>query len=278
MEMLEAGVHFGHKKERSHPKAKKYIFTLREGIYVIDLEKTQSNLKEALEFLKKEVNLGKTILFIGTKRQAKKFVQEVAEKTHMPYINKRFLGGTLTNFETIRKNILRMEDLERQMQSPEFAALTKKEKKIITDKAEKLRITFDGVRAMKNLPDVLFVVDAAKESLALKEAKIMNIPIVAISDTDSNPEKIDYPIPANDDAPKAIEMILKLVEEAIASEINQKISVKNEENANVSQNSIVKEHNATKQDNEKVSNNRAEKSLKRTKSQAKKATPKKATK
>lgn len=217
IELLDAGAHFGHKKERSHPKAKEFIFTLREGIHVIDLEKTQDGLEKAIEFLKKQVNLGKTILFVGTKKQAQDLTKKVAEASSMPYINQRWLGGTLTNFETIKKNITQLETLEAKTKAPEFEVLTKKEKKVITDKITKLARTFDGVRKMKNLPDALFVIDAAKEKLALEEGNRMEIPIVAICDTDANPDKIQYPIPANDDAPKTLNLLMALIEEAVTS-------------------------------------------------------------
>lgn len=216
IELLEAGAHFGHKKERSHPKAKEYIFTLREGVYVIDLDKTISYLEKALEFLKKEATLGKTILFVGTKRQAKELVQKVAESVSMPYINQRWLGGTLTNFETIRRNLKKLEELEAQVQDVKFANLTKKEQKVINDKIAKLQQNFGGVRTMKNLPDVIFVVDAAKEKLAIAEGNRMEIPIVAITDTDADPSKITYPIPANDDAPKTLEMLMGIVQKVLS--------------------------------------------------------------
>jgi len=217
VELLSAGTHFGHKKERSHPRAKDYIFTLREGIYVIDLEKTQEYLKSALEYLKRQISSGKIILFVGTKRQAKDAVKKVAENLGMPYVTHRWLGGTLTNFETIRKNLQALERLENQTKTPEFAALTKKEKKIVTDKLERLQITFSGIKEMKNLPDVVFAVDANKEAGVIAEAERMEIPVVAICDTDANPDKVTYPIPANDDAPKSIEILMKVVEEELKS-------------------------------------------------------------
>ena len=222
VEMVEAGVHFGHKKERSHPRAEDYIFTLREGVYVIDLDKTRDYLEKALEYLKGEVRSGKTILFVGTKRQAKIIVKSVAEKTGMPYIIKRWLGGTLTNFETIKKNLQELERLENQTKSPEFEALTKKEKKLINDKLGRLLDTFDGVRLMKNLPDVIFIVDCAREDIAVAEANIMEIPIVGTCDTDADPTKITYPIPANDEAAKSIAMIMNLVKTALLEEIGAK--------------------------------------------------------
>lgn len=215
MELLEAGAHFGHKKERSHPKAKEYIFTLREGVYVIDLDKTKAYLEKALTFLKQQASLGKTILFVGTKRQAKELIKTVAGSTNMPYINRRWLGGTLTNFTTIRRNLQNLESLENQTKSPDFQKITKKEQKMVNDKLTKLIDTFGGVRAMKNLPDVIFVVDANKEKLAVTEANITEIPLVAIADTDANPDEIQYPIPANDDAPKTLELLMGLVEKAI---------------------------------------------------------------
>lgn len=215
MEMLEAGVHFGHKKERSHPRMKDYTFALREGVFVIDLEKTRDALKSALDFLKKENDLGKTILFVGTKRQAKEIVQKVAEKAGMPYVTKRWLGGTLTNFETVRRSIKEMERLEVQTKSTEFEALTKKEKKIITDKLTRLENTFTGVREMKNLPDAVFVVDANREKWAVEEAFKMEIPVVAMADTDADPSKITYLIPANDDAAKSIELVMAEVQSVL---------------------------------------------------------------
>lgn len=231
IEMLEAGVHFGHKKERSNPRAKDYIFTLKEGIYVIDLEKTQDYLAKALEYLKQQISMGKTILFVGTKRQAKKIIQEVAESVEMPYINQRWLGGTLTNFETIRKSLQTLENLQKQTDGPDYEKLTKKEKKVISDKITKLESTFGGVKKMKNLPDAVFVIDAAKESLAIEESNRVGIPVVAIADTDANPDVINYPIPANDDAPKSIEMIMGLVKTALTEGLGQgtKAEVKEEE-------------------------------------------------
>jgi len=214
-ELLEAGVHFGHKKERSHPKAKEFIFALREGIYVIDLEKTQSGLESATEFIKKEVALGKRILFVGTKKQAKEIVKELAESAGMPYVNQRWLGGTLTNFETIRRSIKELERLDAQTKTPEFQAITKKEQKLVNDKLAKLNNTFGGIKEMKSLPDIVFVVDANREEIVIAEAVRMNIPVVGIADTDANPEKINYSIPANDDAAKSLQLIMGKIREAV---------------------------------------------------------------
>lgn len=208
MEMLDAGVHFGHKKERSHPKMKDYTFSLREGIFIIDLDQTKELLAAALDYLKKAVAEGKNVLFVGTKRQAKEIVQKTAEAAGMPYVTKRWLGGTLTNFATVRRSITEMERLEAQTVSPEFAAITKKEKKIVTDKLAKLTNTFGGVREMKDLPDVVFVVDANREQLAIDEAYRVGIPVIAMGDTDADPTNIAYLIPANDDAIKSIELVM----------------------------------------------------------------------
>lgn len=232
MEMLEAGVHFGHKKERSHPKMKDYTYAMREGIFVIDLEKTQEALKNATDFLKKELSLGKTILFVATKRQAKEIVQNTAELAGMPFITKRWLGGTLTNFETVRKSIAEMDRLEVQVKSPEFEAFTKKEKKVITDKLEKLQAIFGGIKDLKNLPDTIFVVDANREKLAIEEASKMKIPVVAVADTDADPTKIDYLIPANEDAAKSIDLIMKSISE-VFSPLKKKAEPTDAENMKV---------------------------------------------
>lgn len=238
MEMLEAGVHFGHKKERSNPRMKEFTYALREGIFVIDLDKTKEALDKALEFLKKEVSLGKTVLFVGTKRQAKEIVERVAVKAGMPYVTKRWLGGTLTNFETVKKSITQMERLEAQTKSSEFEALTKKEKKIITDKLTKLQGIFTGTKDMKNLPDIIFVVDANREKLAIEEAFKMNIPIVALADTDADPAKITFPIPANDDAVKAIELVMAEVAEVFG--VKPAITIKEEASEAKSAETLVK--------------------------------------
>lgn len=233
MELLEAGVHFGHKKERSHPKMKDYTFSIREGIFIIDLEKTRDLMKEAFEFLKKEVADGHTILMVGTKRQAKEIVQKTAESSGMPYVTHRWLGGTLTNFETVRKSIKELETLEAKTKSPEYSALTKKEQKVMNDRIEKLQGVFGGVREMKNLPDVVFVVDAHREKLAVDEASKMGITVVGVCDTDANPENITYIIPANDDAPKSIELVMKEVSDAMSVKKVKKEEAKEEPKSEV---------------------------------------------
>lgn len=216
MELLDSGVHFGHKKERSNPKMKDYIFSLREGVFIIDLDKTKDLLDIAVDYLKNEINAGKTILFVGTKRQAKESVTRIAEGSGMPYITQRWLGGTLTNYETVRRSITEMETLEAKIVTPEFNAITKKERKLITDRLEKLRRVFGGVKDMKKLPDVVFVVDAHRERLAVEEASRMGIAVVAIADTDANPEGITHIIPANDDAVKSLELIMREIENVVS--------------------------------------------------------------
>lgn len=229
MDLLEAGVHFGHKKERSNPKMKDYTFGLREGVFIIDLDKTKDLLESALQFVKQVVSEGKTILFVGTKRQAKEIVQRVAVGAGMPYITHRWLGGTLTNYETVRRSINEMETLEAKIVAPEFANITKKERKLANDRLEKLHKVFGGVKEMKKLPDVVFVVDAHREVLAVEESFRMGIPVVAIADTDTNPKGITHIIPSNDDAVKAIELIMGEVEKIISIKNQAKNAVKKEE-------------------------------------------------
>lgn len=214
-EMFALGMHFGHKRERSHPMAKQYTYVLKNKIYVINLEKTQKKLAEALDFLTKVAKEDKVILFVGSKRQARETVGKYAALCEMPYVNYRWLGGTLTNFETIQKNLKTLTDLESQKQSEEYKAMLKKEKKHFDEKLAKFEKSFGGLKTLKNLPDCLFIVDAAEESNAVCEARKRNIPIVAICDTNSNPELIDWPIPANDDAEKSIELIVSLASQAI---------------------------------------------------------------
>jgi small subunit ribosomal protein S2 len=217
MEMLDAGVHFGHKKERSHPKMKDYTFSLLEGVFIIDLDKTKELLEKALTFLKEEVSAGKIVLFVGTKRQTKEMVQKVAESAGMPYIVHRWLGGTLTNFETVRRSISEMESLEVELKAPEKdSIMTKKERKMASDRLAKLHKVFGGVKEMKKLPDIVFVVDGHREKLAVIEAARMGIPVVALADTDSNPVGITHIIPANDDAVKSIELIMGEVENVVS--------------------------------------------------------------
>ncbi|MCL5407491.1 MAG: 30S ribosomal protein S2 [Patescibacteria group bacterium] len=221
-QLLEAGAHFGHKKEKSFPRAKQFIYTIRDSVYVINLEKTLEQLEKAIVYLKKEIGAGKTVLFLGTKSQAKEIVKNTALNLHMPYMVERWPGGTLTNFETIRKSLKTLASLEEQIKSPEFTKFTKKERKRIEEKAAKLNLIFEGIKDLNNLPDVLFVVDTAKELVAVKEAQKVNMPIVGICDTNANPDLIDIPIPANDDSQNTIKIILGKIEEELKGKKEEK--------------------------------------------------------
>ncbi|EKD56972.1 MAG: 30S ribosomal protein S2 [uncultured bacterium] len=213
-EMFLAGMHFGHKKEHSHPKAKEYIFGLRDGVNVIDLTKTQEFLKLVLEFIVREVKIGKVFLFVGTKKQIKQSVKDAAVKSEMPYIAQRWLGGILTNFETIRKGIKYLEDSEAKI-ADESSDLTKKERTLLDKEVNKQKEIYDGIRKMKELPDYLLIIDPVKEHNAVSEAKKKHIPIVAVCDTDANPNKVDWFIPANDDAKSSVEIVMNLIAETI---------------------------------------------------------------
>jgi small subunit ribosomal protein S2 len=215
-ELMEAGAHFGHKKERSFPKAKQFVYLVKDQIHVINLEKTREMLQVALNFLEKSAEEGKTIMFLGTKKQAQEIIAKTGEKLGMPYVNYRWLGGMLTNFDTIRGRLKTLSDLESKLQGPDADKLTKKERANLQEEVDKLHKVFDGVKDMKRIPDVLFIADVVKEKNAVMEAKKMGLKIVAITDTNANPQMIDFPIPANDDARKSVEMIVNLIGEAVA--------------------------------------------------------------
>ncbi len=217
-ELFEKKLHFGHKKEYSDPRSKKYIFGIRDGIYIIDLEKTLAQLMEASEFLAKMAKEKRTILFVGSKKQAKSIIEKVAKEVNMPYISWRWLGGTLTNFETILKNIKRLEFLEEQTKPDNSTKLSKKDLTKIKKELEKMKKSFDGIRGLKKLPDCLFVVDAAYEKIAIEEANKLKIPVVAICDTNANPNIVDFPIPANDEAESSVEYLVTMAGKAIKEE------------------------------------------------------------
>lgn len=214
-ELLEAGAHFGHKKEKSFPRAKQFTYTIRDNIYVINLEKTLEQLTKAISYLKKEISEGKTVLFLGTKPQAKEAVKTLALGLGMPYMIEKWPGGMLTNFETIRRSLKTLSNIEEQTKSSEFALYTKKERRRIEEKAAKLNLIFEGIKDFKSLPDAIFVVDTNKESVAVLEARKMGIPIVAICDTNANPDLVDIPIPANDDSINTIQLILGKIAEGL---------------------------------------------------------------
>jgi len=214
-ELLEAGVHFGHQTRRWNPKMAPYIFTKRNGIHIIDLAKTIPLFKTAWEFVRDEVANGATILFVGTKKQAQDIIKEQAERCGVFYINERWPGGLLTNFYTVRKSIDKLKKLERMEAEGAFEILPKKEVVKLKKKKEKLEKILGGIKDMERIPDILYIVDTVREELAVKEAKKLGIPVVAIADTNCDPDVIDYPIPGNDDAIKAINLITTKIADAV---------------------------------------------------------------
>ena len=214
-QLLEAGVHFGHQTRRWNPKMKKYIFGERSGIYVIDLEKTEQCLAEARDFARNIAAKGGRFLFVGTKKQAQEVVQQEAARSGMFYVNARWMGGLLTNFETVKKSIRKLQEIERMEKEGIFARLTKKEIALLNKERERLMNDLVGIRDMVRLPDAVFVVDVKKEDIAIKECKRLNIPVIAMIDTNSDPDPIDRPIPANDDAVKSVRLIAGLVTDSI---------------------------------------------------------------
>ncbi|WP_457640139.1 30S ribosomal protein S2 [Persephonella sp.] len=214
-ELLEAGVHFGHQTRRWNPKMAPYIFTKRNGIHIIDLAKTIPLFKTAWEFVRDEVANGATVLFVGTKKQAQEIIKEQAERCGAFYINERWPGGLLTNFYTVRKSIEKLKKLERMEAEGAFEILPKKEVVKLKKKKEKLEKILGGIKEMERIPDILYIVDTVREELAVKEAKKLGIPVVAIADTNCDPDVIDYPIPGNDDAIKAINLITTKIADAV---------------------------------------------------------------
>ena len=214
-QLLEAGVHFGHQTRRWDPKMAEYIFQARNGIHIIDLQKTSKKIDEAYEFLRSQAEEGKTILFVGTKKQAQECIKEAAEKCGMYYVDQRWLGGMLTNFDTIKTRIQRLKDIEKMSEDGTFDVLPKKEVIQIKKEWEKLEANLGGIKEMEEIPGVLFIVDPKKEYNAIKEAQKLNIPVVGIVDTNCNPEVLDYPIPGNDDAIRAVKLITDVMANAV---------------------------------------------------------------
>ena len=214
-QLLEAGVHFGHQTRRWNPKMKPYIFTERNGIYIIDLQKTVKMMEDAYTFVKDVIADGGTILFVGTKKQAQSTIREEAERCGMFYVNVRWLGGMLTNFQTIRKRVRRLQEIERMETDGSFGVLPKKEVLQLMKEKQKLQKFLGGVRDMAKLPDAVFVVDPRKERIAVQEARKLNIPIISIVDTNCDPDEIDYVIPGNDDAIRAIKLICGRISDAV---------------------------------------------------------------
>jgi len=214
-QLLEAGVHFGHQTRRWDPKMAEYIFQARNGIHIIDLQKTSKKIDEAYKFMKDIAEEGKTILFVGTKKQAQECVKDAAIKSNMFYVDQRWLGGMLTNFKTIKTRIARLNKLEEMENDGTFEVLPKKEVAALKNEKEKLEKNLGGIRDMKEMPGAMFVVDPKNERIAVLEAKKLNIPIVGLVDTNCNPEDVDYPIPGNDDAIRAVKLITDVMANAI---------------------------------------------------------------
>ena len=214
-QLLEAGVHFGHQTRRWDPKMAEYIFQARNGIHIIDLQKTSKKIDEAYAFLKEQAEEGKTVLFVGTKKQAQECVKEAAEKSGMYYVDQRWLGGMLTNFGTIRTRVQRLKDLEKMQEDDTFEVLPKKEVILLKKEMAKLERNLGGIKDMEEMPGVIFLVDPKKEHIAILEAKKLNIPVIGLVDTNCNPEEVDYAIPGNDDAIRAVKLITDVMANAI---------------------------------------------------------------
>ena len=219
-QLLEAGVHFGHQTRKWNPKMKKYIFAARNDIHIIDLQVTANLIEEAYTFVCDSVKAGKSVLFVGTKKQAQDAIKEEAERCGMYYVNSRWLGGCLTNFKTMRSRVEYMEKLEAMEANGDFEALPKKEVILLKKEMEKLQTNLGGIRAMKSMPGVMFVVDPHNEDIAIKEAKKLGVKVVAITDTNCDPDDVDYVIPGNDDAIRAIKLIASVIANAVI-EANQ---------------------------------------------------------
>ena len=215
--LLEAGVHYGHQTKRWNPKMRDFILEQRNAIYIIDLEKTVGQLKKACEFLAGVASNKGVILFVGTKKQAQEAIREAAEVTGQFYVNQRWLGGTLTNLQTIRRSVARLDEIEATMNAPEFSRMNKQEAASLRREANRLRNNLGGIRKMSRLPDVVVVVDTLREEIAVAEANRLGIPVLAIVDTNADPEKVDYPIVGNDDAIRSIRIILQKLVDAILS-------------------------------------------------------------
>ena len=213
-QLLEAGVHFGHQTRRWNPKMRAFIFTARNGIHILDLQQTAQRLNEAYRFITDIVANGESVLLVGTKKQAQEAIKEAAEESGQFYVNQRWLGGMLTNFDTIQKRIRYLRDLEARKERGEFERLPKKEAQHLQDELDRLQRTLGGIKDMRRLPGVVFVIDTKKEHTAVLEARRLEIPIVALADTNCDPDEMDYPIPANDDAIRAVKLLATKIAEA----------------------------------------------------------------
>lgn len=249
VQLIQAGAHFGHLTRRWNPKMKPYIFMEKNGIHIIDLKKTQQYLKIATEKMSELVAEGKSVLFVGTKKQAKGVIESEAKQCGANWVSERWLGGMLTNFATIRKSVKRLQNIEKQETDGTFEKITKKEILFLSRERDKLKKVLDGVESMNKLPGALFIVDIRKESIAVKEAKKLNIPVFAIVDTNCDPDEIDYLIPANDDAVKTVELVTKAFSAAILEGQVKLKEKRAEENAEKER--IKKEREAEKEEEKK---------------------------
>lgn len=214
-ELLESGAHFGHQTKRWNPKMEDYLFGQENGVHIFDLTKTKPLLEEALNFITKSIKEGKTVLLLGTKKQIKDKVGEVAAEVGVPFINERWLGGIISNFPQMKKSLKKLEEMKANMASGAYNKFTKKERLLIDREITRLERFFGGISSLTEIPDVLFVIDTKRETAAVREANAKNVKIVGIVDSNSDPDMVDYPIPMNDDASKALEYVLNLVKEAI---------------------------------------------------------------
>lgn len=219
--LLESGVHFGHQTKRWNPKMARFIFSQRNGIHIIDLQKTSACIIEAYDAARAVVKQGKTILFVGTKKQAQQAIETEAKRCGMPYINHRWLGGMLTNFSTIKRSISTLKKIEKMENDGTFESLTKKEISLLSKQKEKLEKNLGGIKDMKDLPGALFIIDTKKEAIAVAEAKRLGIPVIAVVDTNCDPTDITYPIPGNDDAIRAISLFVEIIANAVVDADNE---------------------------------------------------------
>jgi small subunit ribosomal protein S2 len=226
-QLLDSGVHFGHQTRRWNPKMKRYILTERNGIYIIDLQQTLTYIDRAFEFVRETVAHGGSILFVGTKKQAQEAIANEALRVGMPFVNQRWLGGMLTNFSTVHKRLQRLKELEAMEQTGGFQGLTKKEILMLTREKDKLERTLGGIRDMAKVPSAVWIVDTKKEHIAVGEARKLNIPVVAILDTNCDPDEVDYPIPGNDDAIRSAALLTKVVAEAAAAGLIARAGARN---------------------------------------------------
>ncbi|HPO62611.1 MAG TPA: 30S ribosomal protein S2 [Candidatus Kapabacteria bacterium] len=249
-QLLESGAHFGHLTRRWNPKMEKFIFMERNGIHIIDLRKTQVLIDIAREALYNIASTGKIVLFVGTKLQAKGTIEQQALRCKMNYVCERWLGGMLTNFMTIRKSIKRLTSIDKMEVDGTFDKITKKERLLLTREKDRLRKVFGGIEEMNRLPGALFIVDIKKEHIAVKEAKILGIPVFAIVDTNTDPEEIDYPIPANDDSYKTIELVSKIMADAVLE--GSEVAKRSMADMSADDDRVAKESDASSEDQSKV--------------------------